>query len=85
MWFLSYWTYCPGFCQEMKDSRKYSITTAGLHTEICTRSCPNMKQKHQKRSLLNHDILRFRDSCNTYGYKKNCNWHNMEEGGYSGV
>jgi len=24
----------------------------------------------QNRSLLNHDILSFRDSCNTYGYKK---------------
>jgi hypothetical protein len=25
----------------------------------------------QKRSPLNHDILSFRDSCNTRGYKKN--------------
>ena len=63
---LSNWKYCPGFCQEMK-ARKYSITTAGLHTEICTRSRPNTKQKC---SLLNHDILSFRDRCNTCLHKK---------------
>jgi hypothetical protein len=72
------WKYSPGFCQELKDPRKYSITTASLHTEICTRSHPNMKQKA---SLHNHDILSFRDSCSTCGYKKNWNWQNMEAGG----